>query len=118
MTIPSWCRVGAKCVCVKRGPWQSHAAGEKHPAFGDKLTIRTVYENSKGECYLRFVEIVNPNNHRVNPDDGTRGECQYWSDQFRPLIDDSDEAQERDVALFTHWLTQPVSTTTRERVDG
>jgi hypothetical protein len=43
MSIPSWARVGAEVVCIKREPWNLLAGVEKDqhgPCFGDVCVIQ------------------------------------------------------------------------------
>lgn len=62
MSVPSWVRVGAKCVCTKRGAWSDVVNGEAQPSYGQLLTIREVRDTfcDLGGVDLMFEEIVNP----------------------------------------------------------
>ena len=99
-SLPSWVRVGAKCVCVRQGP-ATLASGETIPAFGEICTIREVVVEDD-RVYLLLQEHKNP---RIVTTQGFRERPMgVW--HFRPIVDD--EAQERDVAEFRKLLTQPI----------
>jgi len=102
-SIPAWARVGAKVVCVKVGEWSNTHPGEKHPRFGDVLTVREGIFLG-GELYLRFAEIRNPP-VRYAPGLGFF-EGSYFIDRFRPLVA---RTAEQDIAEhFAHHLRRDV----------
>lgn len=111
--IPSWARRGAKVVRV---PWTRPAGWP--PVVNDLgLTWRPVF----GEVYtISLIDTFDPRYCACvalkECPDGTRQVFPIGA--FRPLVDESDEASQRDVALFTHHLARPAATTTRERSDA
>jgi hypothetical protein len=94
--VPSWARRGAKVVCVNPSgtPWLK------------KDAVYTVcgISSSGGTSFLVISEL---------PPECRNG---WYIWRFRPLVDDSDEAIQRDVALFTEHLRQ--HSTTREGADA
>jgi hypothetical protein len=98
MTLPFWVRVGAKCVCVNaRGtPWLTEGA---------KYTIGSISHYSHGSYFV--ISELPP-----EVQDG------WYPWRFKPAVDDTDEAIERDAELFRHHLTTPlVSSTERVRAE-
>jgi hypothetical protein len=97
MSVPGWCRVGAKVVCILRR-WSELLPGEEGPAYLGIYTISEVMLDN-GECWLRFVEIRNP---VVDWHDGEPPcECRFAADKFRPLVDTTtDEETEVERRIF------------------
>jgi hypothetical protein len=106
--IPSWARKGVKVVCVDFRPG---GGGESCPMAPDAIyTIDAIETKSFGVfVFLKEVEFVLQG--RSLP---------FGIFRFRPVVDDSDEAIQRDVALFTSHLKQGlrVPTTVGERSDA
>lgn len=96
MTIPSWAKPGAKCVCVDDSPGVSD--GPKL-TIGQTYTIRDAYWSPAfGRLHVRLCELKG----RVSFYRGLGiAEGGYRVDRFRPLVS---RTQEQDVALFTHLL--------------
>lgn len=109
--LPAWVRVGVKVVCVDASPAPAPWCDPCPMTAGGIYTIREVrdyrlYGNDLN-ILVREVSFV------------WRGQdLPFAIERFRPLVDDSDEAIQRDVALFTEHLRQPSTTTTREGVDA
>jgi len=95
--VPSWVRVGAKCVCIKRGPWRAtdgYDAIVPTPSFGEICTITDAVFSS-GEWWLLLAEYSD-----LEPD----GQVPQWSlSRFRPVV--PPKSQSEDVALFAKHLT-------------
>jgi hypothetical protein len=112
MTIPSWCRKGAKVVCIKRDAWKPvngapKPCGETDPTYGQALTIREV-EVSGAYVILRFAEIVNPPLRFAG---GHRRECGYLVGNFRPVVSQKDDL----ATHFEQYLKTDHRATERER---
>lgn len=64
MSVPSWCRVGAKVVCVEAEPSPFSTSGdsqEANPNFGEIYTIRAVlWSVHFQEVHILLEEVVNP----------------------------------------------------------
>lgn len=113
MSIPSWCRVGAKVVCVDASPRVGARARDLDGLTrGVVYTIRSVFEED-GELCLRLAEIVRPIRiEDILENYGT--ENGFAATRFRPLVTRS---QEQDIAEhFSHHLHQRASRKTEERV--
>jgi hypothetical protein len=99
MSIPSWCRVGAKVVCISKAglDWDDGCPG---PVVGEVCTITGLnldHPPSVGVCLLEHTE---------SDRDGDPG---YDIKHFRPLVETitTDEVEQR---LFRKKrLHQPVS---------
>jgi hypothetical protein len=103
--VPSWAVRGAKVVCVDACPWVFGWSGDAL-VEGAIYTIRGIApHDSLGRLGLYLDEA------RTKTD-----AFGFLIARFRPLVDDSDEALARDVALFTEHLRQP--STTREGADA
>jgi hypothetical protein len=90
--IPSWCRVGAKVVCVTEAA--NLSPGEAQLVVGSVYTIRSV---ERDEVSFGFIldEIKNP---PIPYSDGM--ECFYDWHRFRPLVTIEDDLE----AHFLHHL--------------
>lgn len=93
--IPSWARVGAKCVCTF--DFSSFiTADEVVPKKGEIYTISEIVVISDNPGF-RFSEIVNkPNQYK----DGVN-ECAFYVNCFRPLIT---RTLEQDMEIFAPLL--------------
>jgi hypothetical protein len=116
--VPSWARKGAKVVAIDTYSGLSHPVWSYLNGFhkGRVYTIREVgvglHMRSPDAVHVRLVEVVNP----VEAYGSGTYEVAFRLEYFRPLVDDSDEALARDVALFTEHLRQP--STAREGADA
>jgi hypothetical protein len=92
--IPAWAVRGAKVVCVNGKARSIWTKGGWAPQTDGVYTVERAFsDRGTGKVLLELREYV----HDV-PYHG-------WDiTRFRPLVDD--EAQERDVAIFRHHLTQ------------
>lgn len=97
MTIPSWAHVGAKVVYIRKRSVPRHDAGITYPQYGDRLTIRDVFELPDGRTVLRLVEIINPVRlYNYGYQEGVFGiNC------FSPIVS---RTQEQDIELFAPLL--------------
>ena len=103
MSVPGWVKVGAKCVCIKRGAWTNGLnPGEVDPVYGDILTIRDVTHGRHGLVFLRFNEIMNPV-CRWDRFAGEPSEARYLVDNFRPIVTLEDDIK----AHFSQHLHAP-----------
>lgn len=95
MDIPSWCRVGAKVVCVD----SSRLGGfgdETYPVEGDIYTIRDVTCGPRGAACVRLEEVVNvPRSYRTG-----YLEARFRLSRFRPLVSQQDDIE----AHFSRFL--------------
>jgi hypothetical protein len=93
-SIPSWVRVGARCVCIA-APWFTKPEpGYSHPVVGGTYTVSgTQFSPARNKWGVSFAE-------------GHRNDV-YGVDNFRPIA--TTEAE--DVALFRDLITkrQPVA---------
>lgn len=113
--VPSWCRLGAKVVCIDAGGLYRR----------DKLTGKDLgpippgYPVPTADAIYTITSVLS---YGVEPTvtlrevaegfHGTRISWEVW--RFRPLVPPKTEAE--DVALFKQHLSAPQSTTTRELV--
>lgn len=97
MTIPSWARIGAKVVYIRKHSFPRHDAGITYPQYGDRLTIRDVVDLPDGRTLLRLVEIVNP----VRLCNYGYMEGAFGVKNFSPIVS---RTQEQDIALFAPLL--------------
>lgn len=98
--IPAWAVRGAKVVCISTHPeWASLPV--ETPRVGETYTLRAVDVNPfDGVACCWLEEIAD----QFCLDPRAIGFVAFGLFRFRPLVDD--EAQERDVALFSHHLRQ------------
>jgi hypothetical protein len=84
MSVPSWCRVGQRVVCI-RDDWD-RGYGEVTPLEGETYTIRSV-EVDEGHVWFKLVEIVN------TPRPYSQGvyETDWDYENFRPVVDDKSD---------------------------
>lgn len=103
MTIPSWARVGAKCVCT-RASWNDALRGEKVPHLGQVLTIRSIVIDADGAAGLTFVEVVN------SPRLYIEGFCEatFSVSNFRPLVTTEDDIETHFAQHLHTKLSEPV----------
>lgn len=100
MSVPSWCRVGAKCICIDDGvheewlsPHIKYRDGLDGLTKGEIYTVRdTFFDEIEQSWRVRLVEIVRGTFMGI--EDG------YVSFRFRPLV-----SLEDDIAThFEHHL--------------
>ena len=87
MTIPSWCRVGQRVVCITAFKNSLPVSGVASlPVVGATYTIREAREWPTG-CDILLVEMKNP------PVDTRYGivERGFLVERFRPLVDDKSD---------------------------
>lgn len=106
MTIPSWCRVGAKLICVDAAPLVD-LFGRTFECKLEKGRTYTVAASDVLEGVFRSVEAIYPAvmlEEVANP----KGSGFYALTRFRPLVTEQDDLE----AHFNQFLT----TDHRERV--
>jgi hypothetical protein len=91
MTIPSWCRVGAKVVCVRDG-WDRHEVVDPRGQLtyakqGGVYTIREIVIRAAGTGLL-LAEVRNPISEAGS---GAGMEVAFDVRCFRPVVDRSKE---------------------------
>lgn len=98
MDVPSWCRVGNKCVCIDNlSSLATH--GEAAPEQGKVYTIRSVLRDM-GLTWLRFHEV-----HNIPmPYKNGFMECDWDARHFKPLVSLEDDIKTHFRAL----LDQPM----------
>jgi len=79
--VPSWCRVGAKVVCIETFNGKGAMGWETLPKKGETYTIRAVDTAIKGFAGLLLVEIKNAPAIYVKG----FGELAFWIGRFRPV---------------------------------
>ena len=112
--LPSWAVRGRKVVCVSGGSPACFGAsrnGGAFPVTNGIYTIEDAFITPRDRlAVIRLVEVPTHS--------GATGG--WLLDRFRPLVDDSDEALERDAEFFRQFLKAPEHsvTTEREAVDA
>lgn len=112
MSVPAWARKGVRDVCVDDSLFDGRPPPvEGMPTLGEVYTITEVrddYQRRGPHCVLKEHPRI-----RFGFDTGWRL-C-----RFRPLVDDSDEALERDAEFFRQFLKAPEHsvTTPSERIE-